>query len=118
MNLAHCLDALLETSPEDICITPEWIGDIHRCIAGDLFPGWAGRFRFADVQVGTHLPPHGHEVAAHIKIFCLDLEERLHHLHGPETIAAFLAWVDTGDSNGYTPSRISMVGWDVSCSSI
>jgi hypothetical protein len=73
VNIAHCLDALLELSPEEIRITPEWICGIHRSIAGGLFPEWAGRFRSTDVQVGTHFPPPGHEVAVHIKNFCLDL---------------------------------------------
>lgn len=94
VNIAHCLDALLEQSPDDICITPEWICDIHRSIAGELFPAWAGRFRNADVQVGAHLPPPGHEVAIHISNFCLDLDERLRHLQGAVAIAALLAWVD------------------------
>ncbi|MBI5660313.1 MAG: Fic family protein [Nitrosomonadales bacterium] len=94
VNIAHCLDALLEKSPDDICITPEWIGGIHRGIAGGLFPDWAGRFRSADVQVGTHLPPPGHELAIHIRNFCLDLDERLRHLQGAVDIATLLAWVD------------------------
>lgn len=94
VNIAHCLDALLEKSPEDIRITPEWICDLHRSIAGELFPEWAGCFRVTDVQVGTHLPPPAHEVAVHIKNFCLDLEERLCHLHDAASIAALLAWVD------------------------
>lgn len=94
VNIAHCLDALLEKSPDDIRITPEWICDIHRSIAMELFPDWAGRFRSADVQVGTHLPPPGHEVSVHIRNFCLDLEERMFHLQGAASIAALLAWVD------------------------
>ncbi len=94
VNIAHCLDALLENNPEDIRITPEWILDIHRHIAGDLFPEWAGRFRTTDVQVGSHLPPPGYEVAVHIKNFCLDLDERLLHVHSAETIAVLLAWAD------------------------
>ena len=94
LNIAHCLDALLEQSPDDICITPEWICDIHRSIAGELFPSWAGYFRSADVQVGTHLPPPGHEVAIHTKNFCLDLDERLRHLQGAASFAGLLAWVD------------------------
>lgn len=94
VNIAHCLDALLENPPEDIRITPEWICDTHRCIAGELFPEWAGCFRTTDVQVGTHLPPTGHEVAVHIKNFCLDLEERLRHLRGAESVAELLAWAD------------------------
>lgn len=94
VNIAHCLDALLENPPENIRITPEWICGIHRCIAGDLFPEWADHFRTTDVQMGTHLPPPGHEVAVHIKNFSLDLEERQRHLHGAESIAELLAWAD------------------------
>lgn len=94
VNIAHCLDALLDQSPDEIRITPEWICDIHRSVAGGLFPEWAGRFRVTDVQVGTHFPPPGHEVAVHIRNFCLDLEERLRHLQGAVSIAGLLAWVD------------------------
>lgn len=94
VNIVHCLDTLLENPPEDIRITPQWICDIHSCIAGDLFPDWAGCFRTTDVQVGTHLPPPGHEVAVHIKNFSLDLEERLRHVHGAQSIAELLAWAD------------------------
>lgn len=94
VNIAHCLDTLLEQSPENIHITPEWICDIHRSIAGELFPDWAGRFRSTDVQVGTHLPPSAHEIAVYISNFCLDLEERLRHLQGAASIAELLAWVD------------------------
>lgn len=28
VNIAHCLDALLKSPPEDILITPEWICDM------------------------------------------------------------------------------------------
>lgn len=31
--------------------------DFHRGICSDLTPGWAGRFRDADVRVGEHHPP-------------------------------------------------------------
>lgn len=94
VNIARCLDALLEQSPENIRITSEWICDIHRSIAGELFPDWAGCFRSTDVQVGTHLPPSGHEIAVYVRNFCLDLEERLRHLQGAASIAELLAWVD------------------------
>jgi len=85
---------MLENSFEAIRITPEWICDTHRCIAGELFPGWAGYFRTTDVQVGYHLPPSAYEVAVYIKNFCLDLEERMRHLSGSESIAELLAWAD------------------------
>jgi fido (protein-threonine AMPylation protein) len=94
VNIAHCLDASLEQFPEDIRITPEWICAIHRSIAGELFPDWAGRFRNTEVQVGSHLPPSAHEIAVHINNFCLDLNERLRHLQGAASIAELLAWVD------------------------
>ena len=74
VNIVHCLDTLLEISPEDIRITPDWVCGIHHNIAGELFPEWAGQFRTTDVQVGTHLPPPGFEVAVQIKNFCLDLD--------------------------------------------
>jgi len=70
VNIAHCLDALLEQSPDDIRITPEWICGIHRSIAGGLFPEWAGRFRAADVQVGTHFPPHPNQARPRISVHC------------------------------------------------
>lgn len=94
VNIVNCLDAMLENSPESIRITPEWICDTHRCIAGELFPDWAGYFRTTDVQVGYHLPPSAHEVAVYIRNFCLDLEERMRHLSGAESIAELLAWAD------------------------
>lgn len=94
VNIAHCLDALLEQSPEDIRITPEWIRSIHHSIAGELFPDWAGRFRNTDVQVGSHFPLPWHEIAVYINNFCLDLDERLRHLQGAASIAELLAWVD------------------------
>lgn len=94
-NIVRCIDAVLEQAPEDLTITPEWIRDIHGRIAADLFPEWAaGRFRAADVQVGSHLPPPGFEVPVHVSNFCLDLNERLHHLTGAESIAELLAWAD------------------------
>ena len=40
------------------------------------------------------MPLPGHEVAVHIKNFCMDLEERLRHLRGAESIAELLAWAD------------------------
>ncbi len=93
-KVADCLDELLDAEPEDIAITPDWLRELHRRIAGELFPDWAGRFRSTDVQVGTHFPPPAHALAVHVRDFCLDLEERLRHLAGAESIADLLAWVD------------------------
>lgn len=94
MNIVHCLDDLLDTNPEDIAFTPDWLRGIHRRLAGELFPDWGGRFRMTDVQVGTHLPPPAHTVAVQVNDFCLDLAERLRHLSGAESVADLLAWVD------------------------
>lgn len=94
VNIARWLDALLDQAPEDIFITPDWIREIHRQVAGELFPDWAGRFRSGDVQVGTHFPPDGFDVPVHVANFCLDLDERLRHLSGSESIAELLAWTD------------------------
>ncbi len=94
MNIARCLDALLDGAPEDIMINPEWIRGIHQRIAGELFPDWAGSFRHTDVQVGTHLPPQGFNVPIHVSNLCLDLAERMRHVSGLESIANLLAWVD------------------------
>ncbi len=94
VNIVHCLDDLLDANPEDIAFTPDWIRDLHRRLAGELFPEWGGRFRTTDVQVGTHLPPPAHAVAVEVSNFCLDLQERMRHLSNAEAIADLLAWVD------------------------
>ncbi|MDP2825778.1 MAG: TaqI-like C-terminal specificity domain-containing protein [Sulfuritalea sp.] len=91
---ARCLDSVLQSPPEEIVITPEWLCVIHQRIAGKLFPEWAGRWRSSEVQVGTHLPPPPLDVPVHVRNFCLDLEERLHHIGGAQSVAELLAWVD------------------------
>jgi fido (protein-threonine AMPylation protein) len=94
VNIVRCLNVMLDAEPEVIVISPDWLRDVHRCLAGELFPDWAGRFRATDVQVGTHFPPSTHALAVYVRDFCLDLEERLRHLQGAESIADLLAWVD------------------------
>lgn len=94
VNIVRCLDDLLDAEPEDITLTPEWLREAHRRLAGELFPDWCGRFRTTDVQVGTHVPPPAHAVSVYVSNFCLDLAERLRHLTGAESIADLLAWVD------------------------
>lgn len=94
VNIVHCLDALFDANPDDICITPDWISNIHHQLAGELFPDWGGQFRKTDVQVGSHLPPPAHDVMVQVKNFCLDLEERQRHLADVQSIAELLAWVD------------------------
>jgi fido (protein-threonine AMPylation protein) len=94
VNIVHCLDALLDAEPEAIVITPDWIRNVHRQLAGGLFPDWAGGFRNTDVHVGTHFPPAAHTVAVRVNDFCLDLAERLCHMSDAESVAGLLAWVD------------------------
>ena len=93
-NVARCLTTLIERSPEAIVITPEWLRDIHTRIAGELFPEWAGRWRSSEVRVGTHIPPPPQDVPVQMRNFCLDLDERLRHISGAQSLAELLAWVD------------------------
>jgi len=96
VSLARILDLLLQTSPHEIIITPEWLCRTHRELAGHLFPEWAGRFRTTDVQVGTLEPPAYHKVPLLVQSFCDDLAERLRHVDVDKLsdIAECLAWVD------------------------
>ncbi len=93
-NVGRCLEEILDADPSAIEINAEWLSNVHRRIAGELFPDWAGRFRTTDVQVGTHFPPSAHDVPVWVRNFCLDLEERLRHLDSVESLADFLAWAD------------------------
>lgn len=94
VNIARCLEKLLDSDPAIIVITSDWIRGIHREIAGELFPDWAGRYRTTEVQVGTHLPPAPHTVAVQVENYCRDLAERIKHIDDAESIAALLAWAD------------------------
>ena len=51
--------------------------DVHRGICGDLTPGWAGRFRDADVRVGEHHPPPPYRVPQFMRDYFADLNVRL-----------------------------------------
>ena len=86
----------MATSVQDIVITPDWLCERHRDLAGDLFPDWAGRFRTTDVKVGTLEPPPFYQVPMLVRSFCDDLAERLRHLPEDDLTrtAALLAWVD------------------------
>ncbi len=92
--MADCIDELLDLEPGGIVVTPEWLRGIHKRIAGELFPDWAGRWRITEVQVGTHLPPLPRDMPVHVRNFCLDLEERLRYVSGVQSVADLLAWVD------------------------
>jgi len=75
--VAQTIEAIIDGTPEDIRITPEWICKLHNDIAGALFPDWAGRFRDVNVHVGTHMPPQFFEVPIHMRLFCDNLNARL-----------------------------------------
>lgn len=94
--LARILDRILQTPAQDIVVTPEWLCERHRELAGELFPDWAGRFRTTDVKVGTLEPPAFYQVPMLVRSFCDDLTERLRHVPEDDLtrIAALLAWVD------------------------
>src|SRR5213593_855557 len=47
--------------------------DLHRGICGDLTPGWAGRFRDAEVRVGEHHPPTPYRVPQFMRDYFADL---------------------------------------------
>ncbi len=94
LHIVECLEDILTAAPDDIRITPDWITNIHRRVAGELFPEWAGKFRITDVRVGTHAPPPFFDVPVHIHNFCLDLQQRRLTTEGVESIAELLAWVD------------------------
>ncbi len=98
VNLAGLLERLLHIPPMELEISPAWICERHKELAGDLFSDWAGRYRDLNVQVGPHTPPPYYEVPTFMRMFCDDLQERLHHL-SPEAanvqeLAELLAWVD------------------------
>lgn len=53
---------------------------LHRAIAGDLVPDWAGQWRKMAVQVGAHEPPASHEIPVLMRNYSDDLAARLAHL--------------------------------------
>jgi len=77
VSVARTIEAIIDSTPENLHITPEWICKIHNDIAGLLFPDWAGKFRNVNVHVGTHIPPPYFEVPVHARLYCEDLSTRL-----------------------------------------
>ena len=56
--------------------------DMHRGICGDLTPGWAGKFRDADVRVGEHHPPPPYRVPQSMRDYFADMNARIAALSG------------------------------------
>jgi CRISPR-associated endonuclease/helicase Cas3 len=54
--------------------------DLHRGVCGDLTPGWAGRFRDAEVRVGEHHPPPPYRVPQLMRDYFADLNARIQSL--------------------------------------
>jgi CRISPR-associated endonuclease/helicase Cas3 len=63
-------------------LSPELIRDLHRQIAGDLCPDWAGRWRDAEVRVGEHHPPPPYRVPMLMHDYGEDLRVRLENASG------------------------------------
>jgi CRISPR-associated endonuclease/helicase Cas3 len=64
----------------DTALNGDFLRALHAAIAGDLVPGWAGRWRTVAVQVGAHEPPPPHEVPLLVRLYTDDLAARLAHL--------------------------------------
>jgi len=97
VSVAKTLEALIDGTPEEITITPEWICKLHGEIASSLFTDWAGRLRDVNVVVGMHTPPPYFEVPIHVRRYCDDLAARLSFAaqkQDIETFAETLAFVD------------------------
>lgn len=95
VSVTKTLEAVIDKTPENIHITPEWMCRLHNDIAGSLFPDWAGRFRDVNVQVGTHIPPPYFEVPVHMRLYCEDLTIRLSFVEKDiEKISETLAFAD------------------------
>src|SRR3972149_2643163 len=72
--------SLLEQSPEELKITPEFIYKLHKDAFEELFPSWAGLYRDRDITVGTYNPPPYYEVPVLMRRYCDDVEFRLSSL--------------------------------------
>lgn len=94
--VAKAIEEIIDTLPERIQFTTDWICTLHKDIAGSLFD-WAGRFRDVNVQVGQHSPPSFYEVPAFMQLYCDDLSTRLSNAEkaaNVKAIAELLAWAD------------------------
>lgn len=97
LSVAKAIEKIIASLPEDIQITSDWLCNLHKEIAGSLFPDWTGRFRDVEVRVGSHTPPPFYEVPIHMRLYCEDLAVRLSHAEknkGIREIAELLAWSD------------------------
>jgi len=70
--------------------------ELHRQVAGDLVPEWAGRWRHAEVRVGLHHPPPPHRVPILMRDYSADLRVRLEYASGhmEELLLEMLAFAE------------------------
>ena len=82
--------SLLEKSPVELKITPDFICELHKDAFEGLFPSWAGRYRDRNVKVGDYEPPPYYEVPVLMRSYCDDLEFRLSSLKAVPPVPAML----------------------------
>ncbi|MEK7788477.1 MAG: Fic family protein [Planctomycetota bacterium] len=76
-GVERVMAAILNSRPDALTITTEFICKLHRDAFGELFPEWTGSYRDRDVTVGKHTPPHYFEVPVLMRQYCDNLESRL-----------------------------------------
>jgi CRISPR-associated endonuclease/helicase Cas3 len=76
-GVERVMDSLLNSRPDELRITPDFIRKLHKDAFEELFPSWAGQYRDRDVSVGKHVPPPHYEVPVLVRQFCDDLDARL-----------------------------------------
>ena len=76
-GVERVMAAILNSRPDALTITTEFICKLHIDAFGELFPEWTGSYRDRDVTVGKHTPPHYFEVPVLMRQYCDNLESRL-----------------------------------------
>ncbi len=96
ISVAKTIQSIIDKNPAEIAVASEWLCSVHRDIAWNLFPDWAGRLRDVNVQVGAHTPPPYYEVPVHLRLYCDDLSARLSSVDAGdiEAVAELLAFAD------------------------
>jgi len=79
-EVERVMASLLEKSPDELKVTPEFICELHKDAFKGLFPSWAGRYRDRNVKVGDYEPPPYYEVPVLMRGYCDDIEFRLSSL--------------------------------------
>ena len=79
-EVERVMASLLEKSPDELKVTPEFICELHKDAFESLFPSWAGRYRDRNVKVGDYEPPPYYEVPVLMRGYCDDIEFRLSSL--------------------------------------